>query len=432
MPQMAAASAPAISVRATAPGLRISTARLQNLSLWLTGVASGIVLFEPSPYEVMTLLTMVVFIMTGLTFRAALVPLALLLILINIGYAISAIDFLDQSMIVNWVLTSCYMAVTAIFFAMVMLANTEERVRFLMRGYIWAAAIASAAALIGYFRLFPSANEMFLLYDRARGTFKDPNVLGPFLVLPSLLVLQRVLTGRFWQSIRAGLLFAMFSAAIFLAFSRGAWGLLVFSAAMTLAIMFITSRSANQRGRIVLMTVAIIAAAALAIVALLSLDIVADLFKERASLNQSYDVGETGRFGRHLQGALLALDLPLGIGPRQFETIFPEATHNSFLNAFMSGGWLAGVCYLALIIVTMVIGIRPLFIATPWRTTYIAIYATYVGTAIESLIIDTDHWRHFFLLFGLVWGLTSASHAWAGGMVRAGVRRRRHAVAGLA
>ncbi len=29
---------------------------------------------------------------------------------------------------------------------------------------------------------------MFMLYGRARGTFNDPNVLGAFLVLPSLLV----------------------------------------------------------------------------------------------------------------------------------------------------------------------------------------------------------------------------------------------------
>jgi len=26
----------------------------------------------------------------------------------------------------------------------------------------------------------------------------------------------------------------------------------------------------------------------------------------------------------------------------------------------------------------------------------------------ESAIIDSDHWRHFFLLIGLVWGLSTA------------------------
>ncbi len=88
-----------------------------------------------------------------------------------------------------------------------------------------------------------------------------------------------------------------------------------------------------------------VAAIALLLAALLSIDAVANLFKERVSLDQSYDVGEMGRFGRHVLGALLALDVPLGIGPLQFSKIFPEDPHNSYLNAFMSGGWLSGVCY---------------------------------------------------------------------------------------
>ena len=32
-----------------------------------------------------------------------------------------------------------------------------------------------------------------------------------------------------------------------------------------------------------------------------------------------------------------------------------------------------------------------------------------VGEAFEGLIVDTDHWRHFFLLLGLIWGLSVAT-----------------------
>jgi hypothetical protein len=39
----------------------------------------------------------------------------------------------------------------------------------------------------------------------------------------------------------------------------------------------------------------------------------------------------------------------------------------------------------------------------------IAAYAAFVGEAFEGFIVDTDHWRHFFLPLGLVWGLTAAS-----------------------
>ena len=39
----------------------------------------------------------------------------------------------------------------------------------------------------------------------------------------------------------------------------------------------------------------------------------------------------------------------------------------------------------------------------------IVAYATFVGEAVEGLIVDTDHWRHFFLLLGLIWGLAVAT-----------------------
>ncbi|MGG6495964.1 UNVERIFIED_CONTAM: O-antigen ligase domain-containing protein, partial [Bacteroidetes bacterium 56_B9] len=90
-----------------------------------------------------------------------------------------------------------------------------------------------------------------------------------------------------------------------------------------------------------------------------------NLFKERAALEQSYDAGRFGRFGRYVLGFDMALDLPFGIGPLQFNKYFPEDTHNSYLNAFMSGGWIAGICYPALIFPTVVLGFRHIFVRVP-------------------------------------------------------------------
>ena len=28
----------------------------------------------------------------------------------------------------------------------------------------------------------------------------------------------------------------------------------------------------------------------------------------------------------------------------------------------------------------------------------------------ESFIIDSDHWRHYFLILGVLWGLIAATH----------------------
>jgi len=75
----------------------------------------------------------------------------------------------------------------------------------------------------------------------------------------------------------------------------------------------------------------------------------------------------------------------------------------------MSGGWLAGFAYLTLTLVTAVRGCRFVFARTPWQPTYHVIYAAYLGVACESAIIDIDHWRHYFLILGVLWGLMAVS-----------------------
>jgi hypothetical protein len=391
------------------PGERSSPAeRLRLMLLWLTGVSGALVFIEPSPYEIASLTAIVIFAVGGLSVHVALLPFAILLILINIGYTASANALLDQKNVLIWVVTSWYLAVTALFFAAMLGTNTQARLAALMRGCMIAGVIAAVAGVAAYFRLIPGSAEL-LLYDRARGTYKDPNVFGAFLVPPALLALQMVIAGHFARAARGMILLALFTVAILLSFSRGAWGQLAFTGAMVLALTFLTTPSATQRLRIVLIAMAGVAAIALLLAAVLSVDVVANLFKERMSLGQDYDVGETGRFGRHLLGAILALDVPFGVGPLQFNKIFPEDPHNSYLNAFMSGGWLSGVCYPTLVLLTLAYGLRCVFIATPWQSTMIVIYSAYAGMMVESIVIDSDHWRHVFLLLGVLWGLIAAT-----------------------
>ncbi|MGJ4966241.1 O-antigen ligase family protein [Bradyrhizobium sp. HKCCYLRH3061] len=384
---------------------------LQRALVWLVGASGAIVFIEPSPYELVTLASAAVFIATGMRLRLVFVPLLLLLVLVNLGYTISAIPLLDDSKISTWIATSWYMAFTAIFIAMLVSDDTEARLDMLRRGLVMGGAIAALAGVAGYFHLVPGGYDLLTLYGRARGTFKDPNVLGAFLILPALLALQNVVTARLAATLRAGFALGLMALAILLAFSRAAWGGLVLTAAFMLALMVLTSTSPRERSRIIFMTLAAAVAGIVLIGVLLSIDSIADMFKQRASFDQSYDEGRFGRFGRHILGADMALDLPFGIGPLQFHNYFPEDTHNSYLNAFMSGGWLSGICYPALVFTTVILGFRYLFARVPWQPTYIAVFAAFLGTVGESFIIDTDHWRHFFLMLGTMWGMIAATRA---------------------
>ena len=395
-----------VAARAS-PGLR----SLQHGLLWLVGACGSIVFIEPSPYELAMVLAIAVFVAAGLRLAPALLIPMTLLAMICLGYSIGAIGLFHDTEILTWVLTSWYMAIAAIFFAMICLEDTADRIDALSRGYLAGAVVAALAGIAGYFNLIPGAGDLLTYAGRARGTFKDPNVLGAFLVFPALLSLQRIIQGSFWSAIRNGVVLAILSLAIFLAFSRAAWGLYAGSAMLMVGLMFVTAETQQRRVRIVVLAVVAMALLIAAIAVLLSLDQVAALFKERASLSQPYDSGRFGRFGRHLLGADMALDFPVGIGPLQFRKYFPEDTHNSFLNAFMSGGWLSGILYPVLVVTTAIYGFRYALVRTPWQPIQIAVVATLIVTMMEAAIIDPDHWRHYFLLLGLTWGLAVASSA---------------------
>src|SRR4051794_13859117 len=381
---------------------------LQRALVWLAGASVAIVFIEPSPYELVTLVAGVFFFATGLRLRLLFMPLLLLLFLVNIGYSISATSLLDKPEVASWIATSWYMAFTVVFFAMVISEDTAARLDMLRRGLIVGALIAAIAGIAGYFNLVPGGHGLLTLYDRARGTFKDPNVLAAFLILPALFALQSVVSERPGKSFRSTIALAIMALAILLAFSRAAWGGLAITSAFMLVLMVLTSQSYAQRSRIIVMAVVAVVIVVMLIDGLLSFESISEMFRQRASLDQSYDEGRFGRFGRHILGAEMAPALPFGIGPLQFSRYFPEDTHSSYLNAFISGGWIAGVCYAALVFVTIPMGFRPIFVRAPWQRAYLAIFAAFLGTVGEGFIIDTDHWRHFWMMLGAMWGMFAA------------------------
>src|SRR5262245_64064442 len=255
------------------------------------GFAGAFVFIEPSPYEIVGVLAIAVFVVTGLTLRASLVPLLLLLILLNVGYATAMLQVVDQGKVVTWGLISAYLGTTAIVYAAMLGANTQARLAWLMRGTLTAGLVASLVAIAAYFQALGGLSDPFLLYGRARGTFNDPNVLGAFLVLPALIAFQRMLTGRLSSAFNAAILLIVMLAALFLSFSRAAWGQFAFAAALLMAMSFATSRAPSERLRIAMIAMLGTLTALILVTALLSISQVADLFKARATLDQNYDLG---------------------------------------------------------------------------------------------------------------------------------------------
>ena len=86
----------------------------------------------------------------------------------------------------------------------------------------------------------------------------------------------------------------------------------------------------------------------------------------------------------------MTLDYPLRDRPAAVQPVLSRDPHNSYLNAFMSGGWIGGFSYLDPYRDDA--GDRPALRVRDTRrgsSTYIAVYAAFAATAAESAIIDS-------------------------------------------
>ncbi|MGJ3261951.1 MAG: O-antigen ligase family protein [Salinarimonas sp.] len=389
---------------AAIPVRRGFSPRVERGALWLMGYGGGFAFVEPSPWEIGFFLVLVVLGVGGLRLHRSSLPMVALLALFNIGGVFSLAPFLHDGDSVMFIAVSIYLMATSVLFAAMVLDRGAERFGALRAGLVWGAATASLAGILGYFDV-AGLGAIFTVNDRASGTFKDPNVLGTFVIFPLVLLAQDMLVGRgrFWRN--AILFTLIITGGVFLSFSRGAWGHAGASLLMVTGLTFLFAAAPRVRMRILGLVALAPVVGVGALGAALSIEPVREMFEVRASLNQYYDVGPTGRFGNQARALPSLFELPNGYGPRQFRYLWPEDPHNVYINAFASYGWLGGVSYLALTLATLVVGFVTVAMRSSLQPVAIAVWSTLFVQMLQGFLIDTDHWRHYYLLLGLIWGL---------------------------
>lgn len=386
------------------PDRPISSEALGDAVLFLTVASSSIVMFEPAPYDILLSLHAVVAFALGLALPRAVAPLVVLLFLFEVG------GILSLTQVVYWdppnpaptmfVLISAMLMVHAVFFA-ALAADRPHRMTLILKATVFAAVIAAVLGLVGYGLKI----EALLRFGRAKGAFKDPNVYGPFLVLPLVWLARTVMTERLSRSWPQGLWALLILAGLFMSMSRAAWGLAAGCLVAIGGVLFVDERSVRGRMRLILIALVGLLAIVAVLGVALSFEEVRALFDERAKLVQNYDGARLGRFARHALGFAWATELPLGLGPYQFDHYFPEDPHNVFLKSLMVYGWIGFLAYTVLAFWTLAALFPSMFLPRPWKATAQVVWVTLAGHQIVSWIIDSDHWRHFFLLWGLAWGM---------------------------
>lgn len=388
------------------PRIGLPVKSLGNGALWLAAFLSGFVIREPAPYELYMVLLTGVWLLCGLKLRREFAPLIIMLLLYISGGIVAvpfARNFGDSVM---YMAVSGFLAITAIFYAAIV-AEAPDRLRILQNGYIVSAVFAASIAIAGYFHLFPGA-DYFTIYGRARGTFQDPNVLGPFLVLPTLLLVHKLLRETIYKNLFILLPLTILIFAIFLSFSRAAWGMLFGSLLIIYVLALVLETNKTRRLRLVLLAFLGFFAVLCMLAAALSMDSVATMFEQRARLVQDYDSARLGRFARYLLGFQLVVEHPLGLGPLEFNKYFHEDEHNVYLKGFTTYGWLGGFVYILMAIWTWCSMVPLVFKCRPWTPFTQCLFAIFTVHLAFSFIIDTDHWRHMYMFYGLCWGLIAA------------------------
>ncbi|HXX25064.1 MAG TPA: O-antigen ligase family protein [Pseudolabrys sp.] len=385
-----------------------SRERILLCVLFVTVLASSVAIVEPSPHDGLMALLALAALISGVRFnRTLLVPFVLLL-LWNLGGLWALFRVIGEEKTIQYAGTSVYLAVAAMVFAALFAQNTMPRLTTMRVAYVAAAVAASLLGIAGYFNI-AGTGELLAPGGRALALFKDPNVYSPFLIWPALFTLDRMVARRIHITdvVVAGIL--LFG--LLLSFSRGAWFHFAVSCLVMIALAFLTAPTNRERLRVLTLSAVALGLLAAFVVFLLSFSSISTMFTERAQLIQSYDVGSGGRFQLQELAIGSVLNFPGGMGPFEFSRVNGLQQHNVYLQAFLVYGWGGAMAYILLLLSTVLIGLRAVFVRTPWQPYLITAIAAFIGEMAEGFVIDTDHWRHFFLLLGMVWGLTAATFA---------------------
>lgn len=365
--------------------------------LFLTMLVSSFVSFEPAPYD----LLMMIFIALGFLFsffkmtKETVFPIIVMCMFL-VSNLISLFFVKEMGEALAFTGITFYLALTWI--ALVFFAQQVENLNFklIMNGYLISASLAALLGTLAYFQLLPFS-EKLLVYGRATAFFKDPNVFGPFLVMPALFAISmtEMRNITFSQRILYFAVFTLLAIGILLSFSRAAWG----NFALSLAIYLLILKREWLKKRI--RTILILLFLGLPMFFyFIQTPMVEELFENRLGY-QGYD---DTRFNTQKAVFTTGLSNPLGVGGGRSDDLVETSPHSLYARVFTENG-VIGVFSL---LILLLLSIRKAY-KNYWQkendssTFHLVIFASLIGLAFNSFFVDTLHWRHFWLLLALAW-----------------------------
>jgi O-antigen ligase len=376
-----------------------------------TAVALGFLLFavvrvEPAPADAVFAVVIAVAVVTGrMNVRSTPAGPALAVAVFVALNLVACLEAVDPRRAATYMGVTVYLCAFALWVPS--WVDGRDHARTLLRIYVGVAVASAALGSLALFIAFPFHEQLtYFTGTRARALFKDPNVFGPFLVPAAMMLTQELLEPRLLRSGRLlkAVMLGVLACGILFSYSRGAW-LNYAVAIVTMGVVLAMRRGGGGRA-IVFLGVLLIAA--VAVVVSIRVTGQLDFLQERAQF-QTYD---NQRFGAQSGGIEIAESHPIGIGPGQFELTAPISAHSTYVRALAEQGILGFMALIAILYGTLLLAIRNA--ARGWDTYGIgsaALLAAWCGILANSVFVDTLHWRHLWLVAGLIWAGQASSSA---------------------
>lgn len=375
---------------------------------------SWIVFFEPAPTDILFFGAFLALASTG----QLLVPRsAMLLHLSAFGFLAANVASLllakEMTQGLRAMAINIYMLLLLYTFMSLVIRQGTLGYERLGKLFFWATAISAVISLAAYLRLFPG-NQIFFRAEqgmRLKGLFKDPNVFGPYLVAGLILGISISLSRVriTWREIAAALVILLI---VVLSFSRGAWVNLLAAGTVFAVLIAVLSPFAAHRNLLLLFVIVGLPLAGGVLFVVLDYFDLFDFVRQRSQL-QRYD---SHRFGNQYEALRIAAQHPMGVGPGHYvggnhfaKSEFELATHNGFLKVLVENGWLGLAAYLGMFCGFFGVMWRGILRHPELRIYLAGCIAIISGILVNSLVIDSLHWRHLFMVLGMGFGLVIAA-----------------------
>lgn len=363
--------------------------------VWLCFSLIGFVRIEPAPFDYLLLAVMAIGLARGklelFNVRQNALVLSGLWIFI-LANLVSMVGVAAQPASWRFMLITFYLLVLFLFVRLY--GHDEKAIHILLAGYLVSAMVNAVLVILGLLGL-GFASSMVGWSIRGVGFFKDPNVFGAYMASAAMIAMDRIVQskGRWFRVIGYGILVFLLGFTAVYSLSRAVWVSLVLSIGVYACLL---AREAPRSAAIVL---SVLLALAITAVFFLQSSQMAAFVSAHMRL-QDYDMA---RFGNQYQGLIAGLSQPLGVGPAGW----PNA-HSLYVKTLAEHG-LLGLVSLGMVIVGSIWPlIRRVAVMDGSRRALSAqvLLAILIGQLVNSVVIDSIHWRHLWVLLGIAWAFS--------------------------